>query len=87
VAAQNGYKDFPGRALRSGPRAADVEPEAIPEAVQREYSAEARRRWEVVKAEEVARKRTRSRCNRVSGRSRGRVNLLLNQAILPSSTV
>jgi hypothetical protein len=31
----------------------------------REYSAEARRRWQVVKAEELARKECRSRCGRL----------------------
>jgi hypothetical protein len=33
--------------------------------VQREYSAEAWRRWEVVKADELARKASRSRCGRL----------------------
>jgi hypothetical protein len=60
-----GYTDFPGRALRSGPHGADIEPEAIPEELQSEYSAEARRRWEVVKADEPARKASRSRCGRL----------------------
>jgi hypothetical protein len=60
-----GYTDFPGRALRSGPHGADIEPEAIPEELQREYSAEPRRRWEVVKADELARKASRSRCGRL----------------------
>jgi hypothetical protein len=61
-----GYTDFPGRALRSGPHGADIEPEAIPEELQREYSAESRRRWEVVKADELARKASRSRCGRLN---------------------
>jgi hypothetical protein len=60
-----GYTDFPGRALRSGPHGADLEPEAIPEELQREYSDEAARRWQVLKGEELARKQTRSRCNRL----------------------
>lgn len=58
---QNMTTDFPGRALRSGPHGADIEPEEL----QREYSAEARRRWEVVKADELARKASRSRCGRL----------------------
>jgi hypothetical protein len=61
VPTQNMTTDFPGRALRSGPHGADIEPEEL----QREYSAEARRRWEVVKADELARKASRSRCGRL----------------------
>jgi hypothetical protein len=57
-----GYTDQKSQALRSGRQ---LEPEAIPEELQREYSAEARRRWEVVKADELARKASRSRCGRL----------------------
>jgi hypothetical protein len=57
-----GYVDHASRALRSG---AEVEPEAISEELQREYSDEARRRWGVLKAEELARKTSRSRCGRL----------------------
>jgi hypothetical protein len=57
-----GYTDQKNQALRSG---RELEPEAIPEELQREYSAEARRRWQVLKGEELARKQTRSRCNRL----------------------
>jgi hypothetical protein len=42
-----------------------AEPEAISEEAQRQLSDEARRRWQVVKGEELARKASRSRCNRL----------------------
>lgn len=61
-----GYTDWPGRALKAGPTNEDVEPEAIPEDVQAEYSAKARQTFEVIKAEEVARKQSRSRCGRLA---------------------
>jgi hypothetical protein len=57
-----GYTDQKSQALRSGRQ---LEPEAIPEELQREYSVEARHRWEVVKADELARKASRSRCGRL----------------------
>ena len=60
-----GYVDFPGRAMRGGPRGADVEPEAIDEATQNQISDEAHRRWQVIKGEELARKQTRSRLGRL----------------------
>ena len=41
------------------------EPEAVDDETQRRISGEARRRWEVVKAEQVARKASRSRCDRL----------------------
>jgi hypothetical protein len=60
-----GYVDFPGRAMRGGPHGADVEPEAIGEEEQQRISDEARRRWQVLKGEELARKQTRSRLGRL----------------------
>jgi hypothetical protein len=48
------YVDDPAGALPH-------EPEAVPEDYQREISNESRRRWEVLKAEELALKATRSR--------------------------
>jgi hypothetical protein len=52
------YVDDPARALPH-------EPEAIDEATQARYAAESRRTFEVLKAEEIAAKATRSRTNRL----------------------
>ena len=56
--SSKGYVNHPSRAVFA-------EPEAIPEEVQQRLSDEARNRWSVMKAEEVARKASRSRCNRL----------------------
>lgn len=42
-----------------------AEPEAVPDEAQQRLSDDARNRWSVVKAEELARKASRSRCNRL----------------------
>jgi hypothetical protein len=57
-----GYVDHASRALRSG---AEVEPEAVDEGTQQAFSDESWARWQVLKAEELARKRSRSRCGRL----------------------
>jgi hypothetical protein len=58
--SSRGYVDREAQALRDG---RNVEPEAIPEHLQAEYSA--RHTFEVMKAEELARKASRSRCGRL----------------------
>jgi hypothetical protein len=57
-----GYVDHPSRALRSG---GEVEPEAVDEETQRRFSDEARQRYEIARAEEIARKQCRSRRGRL----------------------
>jgi hypothetical protein len=49
-----GYVDHPAQALFA-------EPEAIPEDAQQHLSDESRRRWQVLKGEELARKESKSR--------------------------
>jgi hypothetical protein len=52
------YTDNPATALPH-------EPEPVPERYQRELSDEARRKWQVLRAEEIAQKETRSRTNKL----------------------
>jgi hypothetical protein len=64
LARQDG-KRHPQQYTSSTTAALSAEPEAIPETEQAKISDEARRRWEVLKAEELARKASRSRCGRL----------------------
>ena len=64
LARQDG-KRHPQQYTSSTAAALSGEPEAIPEDEQAKISDDARRRWQVLKAEELARKQTRSRVNRL----------------------
>jgi hypothetical protein len=64
LAKQNGRRT-PDQYTSSTAHAIGDAGEAIPEDAQQEISDEARRKWSVLKAEELARKETRSRCNRL----------------------
>jgi hypothetical protein len=64
LARQDG-KRHPQQYTASTAAALHAEPEAIDETTQRRFSDEARRTYEVLKAEELARKASRSRCGRL----------------------
>jgi hypothetical protein len=66
--ARQAGKRHPQQYTSSTAAALSHEPEAIPEEEQARISDEARRRWQVIKGEELARKQTRSRLGRLRQR-------------------
>jgi hypothetical protein len=64
LARQDGHR-HPSQYVDNPASALPHEPEAVPEDVQCRFSAESRRRWQVMRAEEIAAKATRSRTNKL----------------------
>lgn len=63
--ARQAGKRHPKQYTDSRVEALPNEPEAIPEDVQREISSEARNKWQVMRAQEIAQKQTRSRLGKL----------------------